>query len=195
MIGPPSRIAIGSPVAGSLRTTTALIAGRPRARCWPRTRRPTSSRAGRRDPSASRPRRNAGIAWANDPSGRGWTPILGGSSASATSAISVRSASAQPLLERRHRGDDVGGRRGSAGAAGRASASTRPVYAARSATIEADAPDRHRRRASTTSSSSATRSSSTTPSPTIEKDPRRAAAFRADRRQRAPPRRHLGDAS
>ena len=44
-------------------------------------------------PSGSAPRRWAGIAWANEPSGRGWTPIFGGSSASATSATIVRSAS------------------------------------------------------------------------------------------------------
>ena len=33
------------------------------------------------------------MAWANEPSGRGWTPIFGGSSASATRATIVRSAS------------------------------------------------------------------------------------------------------
>ena len=44
-------------------------------------------------PSGSAPRRNAGMAWMNEPAGRGWIPILAGSSASATSAVSVRSAS------------------------------------------------------------------------------------------------------
>src|SRR5258708_15925477 len=34
------------------------------------------------------------MAWANDASGRGWTAIFGGISASATSATRVRSASA-----------------------------------------------------------------------------------------------------
>ena len=43
-------------------------------------------------PAPSAPRRNAGIAWTSESSGRGWTPIFGGSSASATSAIIVRSA-------------------------------------------------------------------------------------------------------
>src|SRR5687767_8801813 len=34
-----------------------------------------------RSAAADSPRRWAGIAWAKDPSGRGWTPIFGGSSA------------------------------------------------------------------------------------------------------------------
>ena len=58
--------------------------------------------------AARAPRMNAGIAWANEPSGRGWTPILGGSSASPTSARRVRSASSSRSVERRHRGGDVG---------------------------------------------------------------------------------------
>ena len=45
--------------------------------------------------SPSGSRRAAGIACANEPAGRGWTPILGGSSASATSAVMVRSARAR----------------------------------------------------------------------------------------------------
>ena len=43
-------------------------------------------------PVPSAPRRNAGIAWTAESSGRGWMPILGGSSASATRAVMVRSA-------------------------------------------------------------------------------------------------------
>ena len=94
VIGPPSMIATGRPVVASLSTTTALIAGRPRARLAapnPMTHL-TPSRSS--EPSPEAPRRNAGIAWANDPSTRGWTPILGGRSASATRAVIVRSASA-----------------------------------------------------------------------------------------------------
>ena len=94
VIGPPSRIAVGTPVAASLRTTTALIAGSPSPLfvANPATHLMPSRSS---PPSASGPRRCAGMAWANEPSGRGWTPIFGGSSASATSAIIVRSASAR----------------------------------------------------------------------------------------------------
>ena len=76
VIGPPSRIARGSPVAASLRTTTALIAGRPMALfvANPATHFiPTRSSP----PSGSAPRRNAGMAWTNEPAGPGMDPDLG----------------------------------------------------------------------------------------------------------------------
>ena len=88
VIGPASRMPVGTPVAGSLSRSSPWIAGRPSA--WfplnpsthfmPRPSRPSS------------PGMNAGIAWANDPSGLGWTPILGGSSAAPASPRRVCSA-------------------------------------------------------------------------------------------------------
>ena len=94
VIGPPSRIATGRPVAASLSTTTALIAGRPSALFVPNPAThfiPTRSSR----PSVAAPRRWAGIACTNDPSGRGCTAIFGGSCASLTSAVSVRSANSR----------------------------------------------------------------------------------------------------
>src|SRR5262249_15491340 len=62
----------------------ARFAGKPAIHLIPRrSRAPSSPSAGRSD---------AGIAWANDPSGRGCTPIFGGGSASATRPTIVRCA-------------------------------------------------------------------------------------------------------
>ncbi len=46
-------------------------------------------------PSSPPPRACAGMAWTNEPSGRGWIEILGGSSAPWASSVIVRSASAR----------------------------------------------------------------------------------------------------
>ncbi len=54
---------------------------------------PLHARGGRPSRRRRDPRRNAGIAWANAPSGVGWTPILGGSSAPDARPRSVSSAS------------------------------------------------------------------------------------------------------
>ena len=72
----------------------ALMAGTPRDRLPPN---PVTHLMPSRSstPVGSTPPRWAGIAWANEPAGLGWTPILGGSSAPATSAVIVRSASAR----------------------------------------------------------------------------------------------------
>ena len=167
VIGPPSRIAVGHAGRRVVRARRGRGSRAGRARGSPGSRRSTSSRRGRRAPSGSAPRRWAGIAWPNEPSGRGWTPIFGGSSASATSATIVRSASAQALVERRHRRLDVAAPRGSAARA----RSVGPTSAASLApgTMAAMPPDTAQSLENL--SSSATRSSSTTPSPTIEKDP------------------------
>ena len=148
VIGPPSRIASGSPVAGSLRTTVALIAGRPRAPFVGVTRRPTS--CPRRSAAAVRVARRAGTPASRartTPAGRGWTPIFGGSSAGRRRApTSVRSARPEPLVERRHRRDDVGRRRGSE-AAGPVDAVACPrVYARAGSALPSgrDDPDRRR---------------------------------------------------
>ena len=90
VIGPPSRMARGTPVVGSLRITTAWMAGSPARPVLREPRDPLDAEqvgagAGRAGRPASRGR--------TSPRGRGWTPIFGGSSASATSAVIVRSAS------------------------------------------------------------------------------------------------------
>ena len=91
VIGPASRMASGTPVVESARRTRPwsagrsrpLLAGNPAIHFIPSRSSP---------PSGEAPRRYAGIACANDPSGRGWSATFGGSSASSTSAIIVRSA-------------------------------------------------------------------------------------------------------
>ena len=64
------------------------------------------TRSSRRPPVA--PRRWAGIACTNDPSGRGWTPIFGGSSRIGDERGHRPLGQLQALGERRHRGRDVG---------------------------------------------------------------------------------------
>ena len=82
VIGPASRIAVGTPVAGSLSRSSPWIAGRPSALLvavaeHPLHAQPVGGAVARRPAGtpASRGR--------TTPSGRGWTPILGGSSAAA----------------------------------------------------------------------------------------------------------------
>ena len=48
------------------------------------------------------------MAWANDSAGRGWTPIFGGSSASADEGGERQFGEAQPLVEVGHRGQHGG---------------------------------------------------------------------------------------
>ena len=97
----------------------------------------------------------------------------------------------EPLLERRHRRPRRRPPTGSAGAAvGRRH--RRGQSRRRGRLPSSRWPRSTSRRASTTSSSSATRSSSTTPWPRIEQDPRPRGRLRADRLERAAPRRHLG---
>ena len=120
VIGPASRIAAGTPVRGSVSSTRPWIAGSPSARL---PGKPAihfiPSRSSR--PSGRRRAGAAGIAWANEPSGRGWTPIFGGSSASLDERGHCPLGEPEPLLERRHRGRDVGRRRGSASGIGSSS--------------------------------------------------------------------------
>ena len=91
MIGPPSSIANGTPVAGSLRTTTAWIPGRPSAAF---VAKPATHFMPTRSASALSPRRWAGMAWTNDAAARGWIAIFGGSSEAPgrASAVIVTSA-------------------------------------------------------------------------------------------------------
>ena len=107
------------------------------------------------------PGMNAGIAWANDPSGLGWTPILGGSSAVAREPAQGLLREAEARLQRRASRRSRRRPRGSAAAAGRSCRESRPAglrgtFARLSAWTS--------RRASRTSSSSRTRSSCTTAS-------------------------------
>ena len=92
VIGPASMTATGRPVRGSLTTTSpcragsraAALVGKPAIHFMP-----TRSA----DPSAAGPRRYAGMAWTKLSAGRGWRPILGGSSAPVARPIIARSAS------------------------------------------------------------------------------------------------------
>ena len=187
-MGPPSMIAIGNPVRASLRTTVALIAGSPSARFPPNPRTHLMPRRSS-PPSASLPRRWAGMAWANEPSGRGWTAIFGGRSASATSATRVVRASASR--------SSIGGMAASTSAADRYVSGGNGVSGI-DASLRGDdglrcvgAP--HRRRAEPRQPQAGTRR---------DRPLRRAGRYRegpaarrclpADRRQRTAPRRHLG---
>src|SRR6185369_9917451 len=91
VIGPASRIAVGTPVSGSLRTTTAAIDGSPRLEF---SGEPATHFMPTRSPVTLSPRRWAGIAWANELSGLGWTPILAGSSLAPGRARAVMVSSA-----------------------------------------------------------------------------------------------------
>ena len=87
-----SSTARSSPVRASLSSSVAPMAG------WPVSRfpgNPVTHLMPRRSsaPSAPGPRNQAGMACPNDASGRGWTSIFAGRSASWTNARSVRSAS------------------------------------------------------------------------------------------------------
>src|SRR6185503_20042798 len=118
-MGPASTIAVGSPVAGSLRTTTALIDGSPSA--W-LPENPATHFIPTRSSSGSPARRCAGMACAKELSGRGWIPILLGSSlapgrASAVIVFSARrsrsstggmEASTSAALNQRSGGADPG---------------------------------------------------------------------------------------
>ena len=92
VMAPASRTARSSPVAASLSSNVAWMAGMPRVRfCGnPATHLMPSRSSAVPGPG---PRSHAGMACANEASGRGWTPILAGRSASLTSARRVRSAS------------------------------------------------------------------------------------------------------
>ena len=196
VIGPPSRIAIGTPVAGSLRTTTALDRRQAERRCS--SAKPVTHfmpDAGRR--CRPRPRRAGGPAsrGRTSPSGRGWTPIFGGSSAPAArrghrqlgEREALRRAAASPRRRRPPTGSAAAAgrvrhRRGRV-VARRRSLRSEPMAAIDVAQslenlkLERDAIVLYDALAA------------------IEKDPRRAAAFRTIAAQRAPPRRHLGDAA
>ena len=179
VIGPPSMIAVGTPVAASFRTTVALMAGSPSARFAPK---PGTHLMPRRSspPSASCPRRCAGIAWANEPSGRGCTAIFGGRSASATRATRVVAGERETLLDRRHRGFDIG--RGQIGQRRDRGLRHRRESTRRRCPTMRRCPPSTSSRASTTSSWNATRSCSTTPSPASRRTrgaPMRSAASRA----------------
>src|SRR6185369_15827634 len=91
VIGPASRIAVGTPVSGSLRTTTAAIDGSPRLEF---SGEPATHFMPTRSPVTLSPRRWAGIAWANELSGLGWTPIFAGSSLAPGRARAVMASSA-----------------------------------------------------------------------------------------------------
>ena len=160
----------GRPVVGSLSTTRAWIAGRPRSLFAGEPGDPLHAQAGRR----RRPhRRRAGAPASRGRTSRGprdGSPIFGGSSASVDERDHRPLGEREPLLERRHRREDVGRARGSAGAAaagvgrvmrqGRRRPHRARAYRYDSAVAPIDVA-----RASRTSSSSATRSSCTTRSP------------------------------
>ena len=185
VIGPASRIPVGTPVTGSLSSRSPWIAGRPSAWFAVEPQHPLHAQA---VGAVRRPGMNAGIAWANDPSGRGWTPILGGSSAAPASPrrVAPRARGARPAVaSRRSRPRPTG----SAAAAGRSCRESRPAGAAHvryavgvdvaqsleNLKLEQDAIVLYDRLS------------------TIEKDPRRARGLPAHREQRAASRRHLGD--
>ena len=150
-------------------------------------RRPTSCPPGRR-PVPS-PRRCAGIAWANEPAGRGCTRSSAELARRPAGQRGHVVGEPEPLVERRHRREHVGRRSQRSGGRDRRTVGGRTAGIVGSGVAMAATPHPDRydfarwprstsRRASRTSSSSATRSPCTTRSPAIEKDPRRAEAFR-----------------
>ena len=162
MIGPPSRIARRQPGRGVVEHDDRVDRRQPEGVVRRRTRRPTSCRAGRRRRPDRRRAGSAGMAWRTSRPGAGWTPILGGSSASATSAVSVRSASRSRSSSGGHRREDVRGGRGSARRRDRTSDRARSESTRRRWPTMTPCPPSTSSRASTTSSWNATRSSCTT---------------------------------
>ena len=105
VMGPPSSIAVGIPVSGSLTTTTAWMPSG-RARCSSHSRRPASSPRGRRT------RRRHGGATASrgrtrPPGAGGWRSSVGAGCAGAGERGHRQLGESQALLER-HRRDHVG---------------------------------------------------------------------------------------
>ena len=191
VIGPPSRIAVGSPVAGVVEDddrvdrgqAAGVVGGEPGDPLHPDqvvARRPGRRRAGR-------------PAWhgRTSPAGRGWTPIFGGSSASATSAVSVRSASARRSSRSGIAAMHVG--RGQVAQRRPIGARSWPrVYARDDGLRCARAP--HRRRAEPRQPQAGTRRDRPVRRAGHDREgPPPSRRLPPDRRQRAPPRRHLGD--
>ena len=171
--------------SGSVRRTRPWIAGEPELAVGREARDPLDPEQVVRAVRLA-PRRWAGIAWANEPSGRGWTPIFGGSSASATSATIVRSASR------------------SRSSSGGIAAATSAAFSQRSGGAS---PSRHRAESSRRVAFGHDPRSGPEPGEpaprarrdpplrrprAIEKDPQPGRRLPADRRQRAAPRRGLG---
>ena len=140
VIGPPSRIAVGTPVAASLSTTTAWMRRQPERVVGREAA--THFIPSRSSAPGSAPRRCAGMACANELCGRGWTPILGGARRSAARAVIVRAASAQALVDGRASRPRRRRRRDSAGAAASASAASLPADVHRGA-MDASGPAGH----------------------------------------------------